>query len=358
MSIRQKNNGRFVIDYYPNGRRGKRERLTLPETITEREDAQAIERDLRKISVDTQHQVDRAVVRTVADLWPHYRSWYEMHRAARTYEDVRQVFDNSIIKILGHVELTNFESNHHTVYARIRKNQGVCNRTINKELSYLSGCFTWARKRKYKAPNITPEELPHARPLPIVLTVDETHRFIESAEPFFRALFLCLYGIGLRKTEATLLRYENIDRNARLVRVTQKGGKHKIKSIPPLILEAIDKLRPWQENGLIFESWRNPGEPIKELRDAIARAQAKAGISKHIYPHLLRHSFATHLMADNVNLRTIQKQLGHSAVGTTEWYTHVTVGDIREATDNLMQDYIKRKTEAESDYKKPKKRRK
>ncbi len=92
------------------------------------------------------------------------------------------------------------------------------------------------------------------------------------------------------------------------------------------------------KHGYIFVSKRN-GQPIRDIRKAIARAKRKAGITKKIYPHLLRHSFATHLLGKNVNLRTIQQFLGHSQVGTTEWYTHVTQGHLQDAQKKLWEDY-------------------
>ena len=74
---------------------------------------------------------------------------------------------------------------------------------------------------------------------------------------------------------------------------------------------------------------------------ALARAlkmspQMKAGITKDITPHLLRHSIATHMLAKGINLRTIQAMLGHAQVATTEWYTHVVTDDIRDATKDLF----------------------
>jgi site-specific recombinase XerD len=73
------------------------------------------------------------------------------------------------------------------------------------------------------------------------------------------------------------------------------------------------------------------GEAVKNLRPAIQRACQKAGITKRVTPHLFRHSFATHLVDANVNLRTIQKLLGHSRITTTEIYTHVSLENMRKA---------------------------
>lgn len=72
------------------------------------------------------------------------------------------------------------------------------------------------------------------------------------------------------------------------------------------------------------------------LDKALARAAKKAGITKDITPHLLRHSIATHMLAKGINLRTIQAMLGHAQVATTEWYTHVVTDDIRDATKDLF----------------------
>lgn len=84
----------------------------------------------------------------------------------------------------------------------------------------------------------------------------------------------------------------------------------------------------------IFVS-RRTGRPIVNIRKAIQSACNRAGIVKHVNPHLFRHSFATHLLGNGINLRTIQKMLGHKDIDTTEWYTHVALDHLREAGESI-----------------------
>lgn len=349
MSVRQLKNGRFVVDYYPNGRKGKRKILRLPPQITTRGEALLVESDLRK-KISAERLAQPINCRTIADLWPRYRDWYELHRAAGTYADIRRAFENCILPLIGHVALTDIGPQHADVYKRLRKNDRVrsgkksllkrtiSNRSIMKELAYFSGMLRWGRKQGYQIPTFQIERLPCVRPIPVVLTPEEVRRLIAYTEPAYQALLLCLYSMGLRSKEARTLRYEDIDRHARTIIVQQKGGSFKTLSMPQVTLLAIERMRPW-DKGYIFRSYRFPGEPVKCLRGIIERARDKAAISKKVTPHLLRHSFATHLLSAGVNLRTIQKGLGHSDLATTTFYTHVAVGDIRNASDSLMIDY-------------------
>lgn len=365
MSIRKRKDGRFVVDYYPNGRKGRRIRMVLPGSVADATTARAIEAGFRNPAQAEARYISPAA--TIRDIWPQFRDWYEMQRSPETYADIVRVFENSILRILGHIELQKFSPEHVTIYQRVRQHdkpiigvrkgqKRVTNRTINKELSYLSGMLRWSRKRGHAVPIFQIEMLPAVRPMPVVLTIEEVRMLIDAAPPFYRALLLCMYSMGLRKKEATRLCYEDIDRRGRTVIVRQKGGTFKMLSVPTITMQAIEQIHGRWGTGLIFQSWRNPGEPIKDIRCALNKLIVEVGITKRVTPHLLRHSIATHLMSRGVNLRTIQKSLGHSSMQATEFYTHVAVEDLRQASDSMMLDYAKTKAVPDDDYKMSRKR--
>ena len=268
----------------------------------------------------------------VASLFKKYLEWYRIHRQPRSYQDLESVFKNQISKILGTEKVADISPDHILLYKQIRSKESVTNRTINKELHYFSGFLKWVARENYiPARTFRIETLPHKRPVPMVLSPEEVLGILKAAEPFYRAFFLCLYTLGLRMNEARQLKWEDLDFKAHTVRIQQKGGTWKILPLSAWTVEEIMAIPQVEGSPFVFVS-RRSGKPINNVTKALARACKKAGITRHVNPHLFRHSIATHLMGGNINLRVIQKFLGHAQVGTTEWYTHVALGHFSEAS--------------------------
>jgi integrase/recombinase XerD len=171
--------------------------------------------------------------------------------------------------------------------------------------------------------------------LPVVLSRDEVRRLFSVVTNLkHRALFMVAYDAGLRLSEILSLRAEDIDSQRRVIRVRQgKGHKDRYARLTPELL------------GLLREYWRAyrppawlfPGaSPDKQYDLAtpgqvLKQACRRAGITKRISMHTLRHSFATHLLESGTNLRVIQKLLGHGSINTTALYTHVSLQEAHEA---------------------------
>jgi integrase/recombinase XerD len=176
------------------------------------------------------------------------------------------------------------------------------------------------------------------RRLPRTLSPGEAERLIDAAEGTApralrdRALVELLYGAGLRVTEAVSLDKAGVDLDARLVRTIGKGGKERIV---PVGREAVDALRRYLARGRLHldrghrrELFLNAhGGPLTRAGAflILRRLADKAGMEPgRVHPHLLRHSFATHLLEGGADLRSVQEMLGHADLSTTELYTHVT----------------------------------
>lgn len=176
------------------------------------------------------------------------------------------------------------------------------------------------------------------RSLPRTLSPDETERLIEAAngtEPRAmrdRALVELLYGAGLRVSEAVGLARSGVDLEGRIVRVVGKGGKERIV---PLGRPAAEALRRYLAMGRPHLDRRyRPDLFLNARGGALTRAGAflilrkladRAGLEPgRVHPHLLRHSFATHLLEGGADLRSVQEMLGHADLSTTERYTHVS----------------------------------
>ena len=182
-------------------------------------------------------------------------------------------------------------------------------------------------------------ELPRRRsPLPRTLSAAEADRLLEAAAGTApralrdRALVELLYGAGLRVSEAVGLERGAIDLDDRVVRCVGKGGKERVV---PIGREAVKALRRYLAQGRPHLDRRHRPEIFLNAKGGpltragvfliLRRLAARAGLEpERVHPHLLRHSFATHLLEGGADLRSVQEMLGHADLGTTEIYTHVS----------------------------------
>lgn len=174
--------------------------------------------------------------------------------------------------------------------------------------------------------------------IPTVLSGGEIERLIAAlATPLQRAVVVTAYGAGLRVSEACGLRLDSIDSERMQIHVRHgKGGRHRDVPLSPRVLDELRvyfrRCRP--KGPLLF-----PGRDRKDravTRNAIARAleaaAARAGVDKHVTPHVLRHSFATHLLELGTDLRTVQVMLGHAWLSSTTVYLKVSHARLAKVT--------------------------
>jgi integrase/recombinase XerD len=328
---------RYFCDYYPKGRRGARKWVKLPDDVQDDETAGEYDQIYRAAARGEKiPTVAAGKEANVDELFPDYLTWYKTYRRESSYVDLYSVYYAHISPILGNELAAKLNKHHLTIYEKRRAAEGVTNRTINKELSYFGGFLTWCRdEKKLEIAPIPRKKLPSERPIPIVLSVPEVVKFIDALETDAdKAFFLCLYSLGMRFNEAACLRNTDIDFENGAARITRKGGKQMIVPLNDWVTTYLEKMKPFKE-GYIFATGEED-KPIVNVRKKIARACAKAGIIKHVNPHLFRHSVATHFLGQNTNLRTIQKYLGHAQVSTTEWYTQVAMQDMKNASDSMF----------------------
>lgn len=188
------------------------------------------------------------------------------------------------------------------------------------------------------------EELPLPRPrkeqrLPVVLGREEFRRFLaEVRNPKHVAILALAYSAGLRVSEVVRLRPEDIDRDRGLIQVRRgKGRKDRHTLLSHTALALLDTYL----DGAAPGEWLFPGpRPSRHLtsrsvQKITATARLRAGITKPVTPHVLRHSFATHLLESGTDVRLIQELLGHASVRTTEIYTHVSRSQIERIRNPL-----------------------
>jgi site-specific recombinase XerD len=177
------------------------------------------------------------------------------------------------------------------------------------------------------------------RKLPVVLSAEEVARLLDAAPGLkYKAALSVAYGAGLRAAEVVSLKVSDIDGKLKVIRVEQgKGRKDRNVMLSPHLLEL---LRAWWQAARP-KGWLFPGQnqvnPLttRQLNRACHAAARMADIKKRVSLHTLRHSFATHLLEQNTDIRVIQVLLGHSKLDTTALYTRVATKTIREVMSPL-----------------------
>ena len=218
---------------------------------------------------------------------------------------------------------------------------GISAASMNNTVSGLRFFFRVTLGRTDIASHLPFVRQPHK--LPVVLSPEEVSRFLEAAPGLkYKAAFSVAYGAGLRASEVMSLKPTDIDSKRMVIRVEQgKGRKDRYVMLSPQLLELLrDWWRVGQPEGWLFPG-RVLGAPLttRQLNRACHAAAQMAELEKPVSLHTLRHSFATHLLEQNIDIRVIQVLLGHAKLDTTALYTQVatrTIGQVMSPLDQLI----------------------
>ena len=214
---------------------------------------------------------------------------------------------------------------------------GVGVPTINQTISTLRFFFKVTLGRPDLVERATFVREP--RRLPVVLSPEEVARLLDAAPGLkYKAALSVAYGAGLRVSEVVALKVGDIDSKRMVIRIEQgKGRKDRYVMLSPQLLEL---LRAWwraaRPQGWLFPG-RDPVQPMttRQLNRACHAAAHMAEIGKPVSMHTLRHSFATHLLEQNIDIRVIQVLLGHAKLDTTALYTRVATKTIQQVMSPL-----------------------
>ena len=222
------------------------------------------------------------------------------------------------------------------------QDRGLSVSTINQTISAFKILFQdvlgkpW-EKIKIKRPRKN-------RHLPDILSKEEIAKMLQSTNnPKHKAIIAVLYSSGVRREELLNLKIRDIDSNRMLIRVCNgKGNKSRDTLLAQNTLELLrNYYRLHHPAEYLFESYR-PGVAYSatSVEKVVQRAVQRAGITKNIYPHSLRHTFATHLLEQGANLKVIQKLLGHASLRSTMIYLHLArtdYNDVKSPFDQTME---------------------
>lgn len=219
--------------------------------------------------------------------------------------------------------------------------------TIRLQFAALRSFFKWlTRRRGWKANPLLEVQLPkRENKLPVVLTVTQVEAMLAlplSLEKSKRdavwaperdtAILELFYSTGMRLSELVGLNVADIDTYTESVRVFGKGKKERICPVGSKALEAVQRYRAKAgvHDGALFLSKLRTRITAQAVDDVIMKYWRASGLPVHLTPHKLRHSFATHLLNNGADLRSVQELLGHASLSTTQIYTHVSTQRMKE----------------------------
>lgn len=225
--------------------------------------------------------------------------------------------------------------------ARLR-GQEAARLSVARKLASLRAFYRWLRQEGRLAGNpLVGVHTPKGgRPLPHFLDPRQTQRLLETpggmttAGRRDRAILETFYSTGMRLSELTGLRWEDIDFAAGLVRVLGKRRKERILPLGGPARQALQAYRaagPQGRTGPVFRNLKGGALTPRSVERLVGKYLALSGSRPGLSPHSLRHSFATHLLDNGADLRSVQELLGHANLQTTQIYTHVTAERLKAA---------------------------
>lgn len=226
-----------------------------------------------------------------------------------------------------------------------KKAKGYATSSISRHLIAIRMLFRFLKREDIISKNITKVlEAPKLwQTLPDVLTKDEMNSILIQPDTSTRlgardkAILELLYASGLRVSELCQLNIQDV--GDEYIRVKGKGGKERIIPVGKQAIKAIDHYLNYrndpEDQPHLFLSKKGKSLYRFEVWDLIKYYAKKAGIYKNVFPHMFRHSFATHLLDNGADIRVIQEMMGHSNISSTDKYTHVSQSHIQKAFQNF-----------------------
>ncbi|MEN8614509.1 tyrosine recombinase XerC [Dehalogenimonas sp. THU2] len=234
--------------------------------------------------------------------------------------------------------------------------QGVVKNSVARKLSAIRALYRYLLREEMIAESPMPVARKHGgrlsafslkldKRLPSFLTTDEIERLLSAPDQITpqglrdRAIMELIYAAGLRISELTSLQLEQVDLYSRELRVWGKGSKERLALIGQPAAMAIktylkrgrpELMKDKKPNSALFVNYQGTRLTARWIQELVLKYARQAGIRQEVHPHLLRHSFATHLLDGGADLRVVQELLGHASLSTTQIYTHVSRNQARK----------------------------
>ncbi len=269
----------------------------------------------------------------IAEFQAYMRQRRYSENSVRMYTDVLSKFlryeDHQYLDVLSAVEIINFNKTYilPNNFSKAYQNQVINSVKLYAQLMGMGtiDLYQIERPRKHKH-------------LPVILSQEEVERLLNRTKNVkHRCMLTLIYSMGLRSNELRSLKISDIDSDRMIVHIkSAKGNKDRVVPLAP---SALNLMREYYKQHRPKEYLFNGQESCQYSKSSLAKvmkmAVKRAGIKKRCSLHTLRHSFATHLLEQGINLRYIQELLGHQSSKTTEIYTRVTMNDVRNIESPL-----------------------
>lgn len=240
---------------------------------------------------------------------------------------------------------TDITSHHIQTHIAIRHRQGINSRSLQRELSAIRNFYHFLLKKRFASEN--PAAVIKApkqnKKLPKTLDVDQLSGILETAansalEIRDLAMFELFYSSGLRLSELASTDLEDLNISDQSLRIRfGKGGKQRELPVGSKAISAIQKWlthRPNTDSPAIFTTLKGKRLSQRSIQLRLDKWCKKIGVPEHVHPHMLRHSFASHLLESCQDIRAVQELLGHSNISTTQIYTHLDFQHLANVYDN------------------------
>lgn len=337
-----------------HGRKGKDEYITYEGSEAE---ALAFESDLRGIPIESQHQRPNDVIGRFLD-------WYYLENSHATASAAEKSLPR-IIDILNNKPLIHFRQADYTRYKQKRSADGVTRKTVNIELGFWRALLNYAKNELLIPIGDLPKLYTKKQTRPPnkqVLSPDEIRRLLDQLRGDKKTIAMLYSFCALRKNEALSLTKGMVDLDRGILHIRGKGDKGRIVPIigdelKHRLVEACthypkkrrkkqidpkDKIRPKKNDEYLFLC-PNTGKPYTNIGKGLKAAAIRAGITKDVHNHILRHSGATAAIQAGVNLRSLQVMLGHSDIRMTELYTHMAAEHLIDEGEKMATLHAKSK---------------
>jgi len=241
-------------------------------------------------------------------------------------------------------DVVNLDAEQLRAFVSAEHRRGLSPKSLQRRLSACRSFYAWVLKHGHitasPAAKLRAPKAP--RKLPQVLDADEAVRLVEvpTDAPLGlrdRALLELFYSSGLRLSELCALRWRDLDLAEGLVNVLGKGGKQRRVPVGSHARQALqawrEESRPADPQAMVFPGRHGAQISARAIQVRIKQLALRQGLFKHVHPHMLRHSFASHILESSGDLRGVQELLGHSDIATTQIYTHLDFQHLAKVYD-------------------------
>ena len=272
--------------------------------------------------------------------------WLEKNLSQNTLES----YKNDLSKFRNFLEKNNksvLKADHFLIlsFLSFLLDKGFSSKTVSRNISSLKSFFKYLISVEHIKinPMLNIDAPKSGLFLPTTLTVEETQQILDAPnelraiEMRDKAMLYTLYATGMRISELISLNMHNVDLTRGSVQVIGKGGKERlipltsdaIYMIKKYLTEAREKLSKGKDHNNIFVSTHGRQISRRSFWHRIKAYLKKVDVNKEVHPHTLRHAFATHMLNNGADLRSVQLLLGHSDIATTQIYTHVAKAEVK-----------------------------